>query len=171
MMKPGVDITIRPAMSQNLPGYGLNMWNKPHFFPGPVFHGPPPPPMFHGPPTPMFFDGPPMHPPMLRGPPMGGNFPPMHMKPLGGDPHHMKEGSHHQHHKNMNGGRQQHQHHKNMNEGGDINRGEEGTDMNGNMAGAGAPGPMNNNNNNMICLLYTSPSPRDLSTSRMPSSA
>ena len=25
--------------------------------------------------------------------------------------------------------------------------------------------------NNMICLLYTSPSPRDLSTSRMPSSA
>ena len=26
-------------------------------------------------------------------------------------------------------------------------------------------------NNLMICLLYTSPSPRDLSTSRMPSSA
>ena len=25
--------------------------------------------------------------------------------------------------------------------------------------------------NNMLCLLYTSPSPRDLSTSRMPSSA
>ena len=29
----------------------------------------------------------------------------------------------------------------------------------------------NNNTNNTGCLLYTSPSPRDLSTSRMPSSA
>ena len=29
----------------------------------------------------------------------------------------------------------------------------------------------NNSNNPKICLLYTSPSPRDLSTSRMPSSA
>ena len=29
----------------------------------------------------------------------------------------------------------------------------------------------NDDENNMICLLYTSPSPRDLSTSRMPSSA
>ena len=28
-----------------------------------------------------------------------------------------------------------------------------------------------NKNNNVSCLLYTSPSPRDLSTSRMPSSA
>ena len=28
-----------------------------------------------------------------------------------------------------------------------------------------------NIHNNIICLLYTSPSPRDLSTSRMPSSA
>ena len=30
---------------------------------------------------------------------------------------------------------------------------------------------VNKNNSNFVCLLYTSPSPRDLSTSRMPSSA
>ena len=30
---------------------------------------------------------------------------------------------------------------------------------------------INRNNDNRSCLLYTSPSPRDLSTSRMPSSA
>ena len=32
-------------------------------------------------------------------------------------------------------------------------------------------GPTSIGSNNKICLLYTSPSPRDLSTSRMPSSA
>ena len=30
---------------------------------------------------------------------------------------------------------------------------------------------LNNHENNIICLLYTSPSPRDISGSRMPSSA
>ena len=38
------------------------------------------------------------------------------------------------------------------------------------MHGANAP-PTFNNGSKPICLLYTSPSPRDLSTSRMPSSA
>ena len=32
-------------------------------------------------------------------------------------------------------------------------------------------GPGNNGGDGYVCLLYTSPSPRDLSTSRMPSSA
>ena len=31
--------------------------------------------------------------------------------------------------------------------------------------------PLHKNHHCLICLLYTSPSPRDLSTSRMPSSA
>ena len=34
-----------------------------------------------------------------------------------------------------------------------------------------AVGPGSKNEDGKVCLLYTSPSPRDLSTSRMPSSA
>ena len=43
----------------------------------------------------------------------------------------------------------------------------------GTASGQACTGPQNNTSNSMVttCLLYTSPSPRDLSTSRMPSSA
>ena len=38
-------------------------------------------------------------------------------------------------------------------------------------AGAGTQAKLISKHYNLLCLLYTSPSPRDLSTSRMPSSA
>ena len=42
------------------------------------------------------------------------------------------------------------------------------TEAKGDLIGAG---PVDEDTEVMLCLLYTSPSPRDLSTSRMPSSA
>ena len=53
--------------------------------------------------------------------------------------------------------------------GGDGGKGADGINNNGNPGGDGSSGLGIEHNN--VCLLYTSPSPRDLSTSRMPSSA